>query len=667
MSAPPFLFQSEDRNTVFYHNIKVFIFGADVTPWLTSQVTVSYADRNGINRCSFTLSNAYRAFDLTSENLTNKKFRSGKPYAPDGKYSEEAKFTIYTLKVESQTNTKHQVKSFGGVKSNIDSGGTINEGEIRDSAKAEEATTTRYPMNPGSLVFHKYDPVRVFIQNPLTRDTNQWVCIFTGYLDTKPYSQNYVDGQSMINVSCQDIRVLMQNMRTASNPAVQTGNQNTLFFGGKPGQSRQDTGDAGFFNDLISPQNSISHVLAGLSFKQTVNFLLFGVPRPDNKGADSGVTGRVGALVKTDPLTYNPADKEDKRRQTLEKWNNLITFGDTEKFLTEHHMLKIGAATFHDGSIEVNGYKYGSPDIASVRFLYPSSGAPPSNLVEGQFGDAGVDAKVEMVSRLELLVNICKSIDYQMYVSGQGDIIFEFPMYDFLPGHYNTTYSKLYTFDKHIVSDNIDDEGGSPVTALEISSRNLRSELADHPANAGAVQGHAPANELRRTIFSNVLASRVGVHVETVFIPGVIEPNRLAQLGLIEFNKRLANFSKFDLTCSYRPFIGVNRPIYHVNKYRMGITETVNYTWRIREEATVDFALNYPRKLEDRGDGKFSFRFITGGEGTPISYSTVYQHAFATGQAVNATVDNQSGPPKAANNTGLSNQTGTMPGPQGKK
>ena len=666
MASPPFIFQSEERNTVFYHNIKVYIFGADVTPWLTSQVTVSYADRNGINRCSFTLSNAYRSFDLTSDNLTLKKFRTSAPYAADGKYSELAKFTIFSLKQNPKNNVIHKVKSFGGVKSKINSGGTINKGEIRDEAKTQEATTTRYPMNPGSLVFHKYDPIRVFIQNPLTKDPNQWVCIFTGYLDTKPYSQDYVYGQSMINISGQDIRVLMQNMRTATNPAVQTGNQNTLFFGGKPGQSVQDTGDAGFFNDLINPQNSISHVLAGMSFKESVNFLLFGVPRPDNQGADAGVTGRVGALVKTDPLTYNPSASEGKRRQVLETWNNLITFGDTEKFLTESNMMSIGAATYHGGSVTVNNFKYGSPDIAKVRFLYPSSGSPPSNLVEGQFGDAGVDAKVEMVSRLELLVTMCKSIDYQMYVSGQGDIIFEFPMYDFLPGHYNKTYSTLYTFDKHIVSDNIDDEGGTPVTALEISSRNLRSELAENPENAGAVQGHAPANELRRTIFSNVLASRVGVHVETVFIPGVVEQNRLAQLGLIEFNKRLSNFSKFDLTCSYRPFIGVNRPIYHVNKQRMGITETVNYTWRLREEASVDFALNYPRKLEDRGNGTFSFRFITGGEGMPISYNTIYKDAFSKGQGPNSDVPNNSGPPKAADNAGLSNTTGTMPGPKGK-
>ena len=35
MSAPPFTF-TEERNTVYYHNIRVYIAGADVTYALTS-------------------------------------------------------------------------------------------------------------------------------------------------------------------------------------------------------------------------------------------------------------------------------------------------------------------------------------------------------------------------------------------------------------------------------------------------------------------------------------------------------------------------------------------------------------------------------------------------------------------------------------------------------
>jgi len=652
MANPPFLFRGEDRNSVFYHNVRIFIFGADVTPWVTSQITVSYADRNGMNRCGFSLSNAYQCFEMTRENIEDKKFRLSDPRAPDGKYSEKAKNTIFNLK--KGTNILHKVKSFGGVKGQIRARGTINEKEIRDDAKTKDYTTSRYPFAVGSLIFHKYDPIRVFVQNPFTKDPNEWYCAFAGYVDTKPFSQSYLDGQSTININAQDIRILMQSMRTQTNPASHYGNQNILFFGGTPGaktssKETPDIGDAGIFNDLINPYSPVSHVLGGITFKQAISFLLFGIPRPDSKAG--GRVGQVCQLGDTAPLTYNPSDDYKKRRQTLEQWNNLINFGDGEKFLTEAKMESLGSQTYHGGK--------GSPDTAKVRYLFPSAGAPNSTLVESSLADGGVEARVEFVSRLELLISMCKTIDYQMYVSGLGDIIFEFPMYDFMPSHFNATYNNLYTFYKHLTNDNIDDEGGSPISALEITSRGLTTETSQ--GNTGqsvdVVPGHDAANEPRRTIFSNVLASRIGVHVETYFVPGVTDQNRLAQLGLIEFNKRLANFSKADMNSTYRPFIGVNRPIFNVVKQRLAITESITNTWRLREEVTSDFSLSFPRKLEQNKDGTYSFRFITGGEAQPISYNTIFdKKTFVSGQGQNSNVPNDKKPSTQSETATLSNK-----------
>ena len=210
--ATPFTFR-EDKNQVFYHDLKLFIFGTDVTPWITGQVNLHLADRDATNVLTCSLSNQYRALEITRENLgetptasldannqfktsnngratSSSKFRLTDPYAPQGQYSELAKAKIFTLKTQANLKSQVLVKTKGPVIS-MNQPGTIKKITDNDWSNAADDTTNRYPLSVGSLIFHKYDPVRFFIKNPLTRSDNEWVCMFTGYLDTKPFTQNY--------------------------------------------------------------------------------------------------------------------------------------------------------------------------------------------------------------------------------------------------------------------------------------------------------------------------------------------------------------------------------------------------------------------------------------------------------------------------------------------
>jgi len=260
--------------------------------------------------------------------------------------------------------------------------------------------------------------------------------------------------------------------------------------------------------------------------------------------------------------------------------------------------------------------------------------------------DLAPNTKIDWVSRYELLLRLCKDADYQMYISGCGDVIFEFPMYDFSPSDYGSVYEKLYTINFHLISDDINDEGGQPVSALQITSTFLSEELNTNPVSGNTSQDKPQLyNQLNRTIFSNVLASRIGVHLETIQVVGVTDTDKLVQLGMIEFNKRLAAMNTFDMEHLYRPFLGINRPIYHAQKERMGITTSVNDTWNIRQDATTKTSLAFTRKKEN--DGRW--RFITGGEATPISYSTIYYDPSVIKAAgVNVTPETVGKTPKGA-------------------
>ena len=682
MANTPFFFR-EEKNHTYYHDFKVFIFGTDVTPWITSQVALNKTDRDGISSLSFNLSNTYRAFEITGENLgqedpntfldnlgnpktitdngqvtRSSKFRLTDPYSIYGKYSELAKAKIYSLKKQvngTKRNIKFKVQTLGPVVGG--QGAQIRKISNEDANKATSEATDRYPMNIGSLIFHKYDPVRFFVKNPLTREDDQWTCEFTGYLDTKPYSQNYTNGDSTINITCQDIRILMSLMRVQVNSCSQVSNENLAFFGTKNSGAQDPIPlDSGLFNDFIV-RNDKTHILGGRTWIGSMKFLLFGAPVEGG-----GRRGGIGKL-KTG-LTYSYDPKDSKRESLLENWNNVIVFGTTPiavkedvaplvpegsleadptkfemmpssaasgsmkpgTFLTKSQMYALGSSTVPD--------QPGSPDAAKVHFLLPAAGTPLSNCIEYDVYN-GINQRVEFQTRLELLTQLCKNIDYQMYVSGMGDIIVEFPMYDFQPTDYNETYNNLYTFTNHMVSDNINDEGGSAISALQVTSRELFKSTQDPTKTADALPGiPGVGTELRQTIFSSVLASRIGPVIETHDVPGVVDYAQLVRLGYIEFNKRLANFNKFDMTVIFRPFVGINRPIYHLRKQRFGISSTVAYTWRLLEDVSLEVSLLYTRKREGN-----TFRFITGGERQPISYRTIYTGVKAPGMGVSDTLE----------------------------
>jgi hypothetical protein len=535
---------------------------------------------------------------------------SGTPnsYSPEWRSSEAAKRRIYDLKKTKATNLKWAgIQSFGP--------GSTSAGDkvkftknFKDVTKATSSTAERYPFNEGSLVFHKNDPVRVFVKNPFSRDNDSWTCEFTGYLSVKPFSQDYVTGQSIINVTALDIRDLMKYMRTQTNPSAQYGAANTLVLNG--GSVDQGNKNAGMMGDQRPGFKVVSHVLASKNWFDSVNYLLFGTEKNKSNG--------VCNLSKGETIYYDPADSNAK--QVLSDWNDLILFGETGKFLEYAKMLEIGLGTYFGG-------KY-SPDDAKVHFLIPKGQAPNANLIQYTI-DAQPNARIDFDTRYNLLHTLCSNIDYQMYVTGTGDVVFEFPMYDFLPSYYGPYYESLYTFDKHIINDSIDDESGTVCTAVRLQSDVIPSNYGHEAQKGSPLENSA---QLVTTVFSNVLASRVGVAEDTISRPGIVDSNRRMQVAMIEFMKRLANFSRFELQATYRPFIGLNRPIFHKKKKRFGITNKVDYTYNLRADVNLQLDLNFVRKEE--GDGKF--RFITGGEAMPISYSTLYGKGkgFVEGQGV---------------------------------
>lgn len=256
----------EHQHAVFFHDVRVFIFGVEVTPWLTGQVTINICDRNGPNQASFILSNPADAFVVTKENLawdaTNERrtaleaklvqlqaqltqvtaaankqaAATKKPVAKSStdapgleKNIEEIQKTLNTLSLGDPNNGIWRMSK----QQNFIETGVYTDLHYSEQAKHDifykklelnkdgsgnffvDPLTLNpiYPLSPRSLVFHKHDTVRIFGLYPydepgrVSAETfdEKWIPLFTGFVDQKPRSVNAINGESSISLSCTSV------------------------------------------------------------------------------------------------------------------------------------------------------------------------------------------------------------------------------------------------------------------------------------------------------------------------------------------------------------------------------------------------------------------------------------------------------------------------------
>ncbi len=460
----------------------------------------------------------------------------------------------------------------------------------------QDTGDSRWPLQERSVVFHKNDPMRIFIHNPYTEETF-WTHGFAGFIDQYPVQTDYVTGHSNLTIQCYDIRALMQKMRVNQNKTLPTRKSEPLF-----------TERSSIFADLLVPR-LWGQAFANLSFEQSIALLTTGT---DLEGKGDAARFGIGELtlgkIVTYPETEEPSDAIN--RATLEEWHTLVINGQSEVRgqianltpLTNRDVQTIGEGTTSDGPW--------SPLTAKVHFLLPKDGTAARNLVQETF-DAGTEQR-DWTNRFQIISDFCARLDYEFTVAPTGDLIFEFPMYDFLPEDFGD-WQPLFEVDKHLMSGNFKDEGGDIVTALVATGGVSRPQF-DPLQNA-------PQSVIPRAIVqSSVMAARVGITVDQVSLPFTQNPTRLRSLALIEFQKRLALVNEIDQEFGYRPYIMPNRPMFNAVDQRMGLTSSVTNTIQVFQVASTSAVLRYVRQVRDDG----TFRFITGSDSMPISYRKIF-------------------------------------------
>lgn len=542
---------------------------------------------------------------------------------------------------------------------------------------------SRYDLTPGACAINILDHVRYFIMDPnednLVLEDTMWKPEYTGFITSAAVSENPMTGESSIQVTCHDIRHVMRKMRYMTN-ANDASVLSTLITFDDLGEVQDGTG---LFNDLFmaSKVTKFANTLSDCSAETVIRAMILGEDI-DALKVDANATDRIWKLETSQDAKYpksptftsiNALDswysnkiKEvmaekskpgsnfspigtftmglfkgytppegtkntDNSEQVakLEEWMDTLNFGIARQWLSYNDVTIIGQNTRPSLGKEFGAKDDQSPFSAHNGFLHvlcPAGGLSVENIWDKVF--VTLDGSPSMSNRMEVLEQMCNTIDYQIHVNTMGDLMFEFPMYDFYPEEFGK-YKYTMALGDSIKSHEFNDEGdGNPVTGLRVFGNYSADDMYSKEDNEWL-----RANLYSVYIKSDYMASKYGVLVEELSIPWATgawgtattgegsenaeKITALASFGVIEFTKRVAKMSHMGINSIYNPFLWPNKPILNKELRRMGLITGINSAMQLNGVCTTGINSEYIRKADTNGE----FLNLCGAKNTPFSYA----------------------------------------------
>lgn len=598
----------------------IYVQGVDISDYIKGSVTVSKSNVSGHSTLTFTLDNSNDAFVWTDRNLSgpvfgtvakrdffiNKEGQRQKYIIKDGVITdaflqnEELKKKVFQYKFEATQQVTITVN--GETKTSTEK---VNPMSVDAHGNV---IFPRFDLAPNRCIFSRMDPIRMWSLYPYKiggRSEQLWIPEFAGFIETVSIEDDEVLGTSTITIECADSRqAVMTRMRISS--SVSSSLANPLDLVGHRPVSFYDEGENG--TNAISPEQAeiqkkrqadVQNPLqGGLTFFSPVNKNLlfyddvinspFGTTTPPNQNLEE--------TMKT-LMVFNPGALERGRARRginniefggtfsfpyqlgndgftvnfLQQYHKFCLFGPKGRPWTREEVDEVGRETTTTGKFW--------PLNARLWILRPMDKTGPANLADLSTVNIQLSHQAEWTSRLEAIRNIIESLDYQMYVSGTGDIHVEFPFADFRPEDFGE-FKEVFSFKKAVVSLGYSDEAEEPVAGLTVTT------------GFGAAVPPQPdivtANYASIFAFSPYIAARYGMNVsQAVSYPflNLKQKGVAQQRAAIEMQKANARCHTMNMTASYRPFLLPNRPVQHVRRSRIGNTVTVDTTFEIGANA----------------------------------------------------------------------------------
>lgn len=345
----------------------------------------------------------------------------------------------------------------------------------------------------------------------------------------------------------------------------------------------------------IYPDTGANQATIRAFWQNWYNLCLFGSPRrKDTQSTSFAPSGpRGGRRSPGIPVEDGPLDHSINLR----------------RYWTEQEVHTAGEKSRREGLWQT--------DTQAVHMIMPSRQAPTSDLIfeAGIITQSNVQSNLNWTNRLSLLNDACDNVDYRFWVSGTGDLIFEFAQYDFDPRDYGA-YEEVLTLDHHLLNESFDEEGGEVITAVVANGSYVGLQNVDEQQLAQFIPRSVG-------VWSPNLASRHGLNVRVKNYPQIVNTTRLNRLAMLEFQKLLAAADEYQIGVAFRPWLLLNKPIFNKYRDRFALIDGIRWTLPITAGAiaghsvpTYSLTLNYSRSVDEIGIP----RFITGGPSQPMYF-----------------------------------------------
>jgi hypothetical protein len=626
--------KDDERFPTFVLDQKLYIQGVEVSKYLKGSATVTKNNVTGHNTLTFTLDNSHDKFVWTDRNLGFSVFERSYFYDENGDkifyYSEQDKEYARRLaralnpdnsgaenieNLDAELASAKLDKSFlqyeAAKKKVFDYKTNPNVNPISVDA-AGNKLFTRFDLVPNKCVFARMDPIRLFSRYPFRPDTGiadeLWMPEFAGFIENVSIEDDDVLGTSTITIECADIRQsILTRMRISS--SVSSSLTNPLDLLGLRPLAIFDDGTTNTGNNATPQQQQIIKEVQKVSprfFREndpTVTFYddvvnsVFGTEIPPNMNLESTIRlllefkydlvkkGRArrgvnniqyGGTFRVPWADYRPEVVYSATlvRDYLQEYHLFTLFGPKRRPWTTGEVDYVGARTI---TVDTEGQFLGdfTPLNCRLWFLLPHENSGPANLAELTTANIQMAHEANWTNRIEVLRNVLEGVDYQMFVSGTGDIHIEFPFADFRPEDFGI-FKDVFRFQRATISTSYSDEAEEPIAGLTVVTGWAAGAASPDPISEAFYQ--------KSFAFSPYIAARYGMNVtQTVSLPylSINEKPIAQQRAVIEFQKANARCNTLQFQSAYRPFLLPNRPVHHLRRSRIGLIVSSDTTFEI--------------------------------------------------------------------------------------
>ncbi len=562
-------------------------------------------------------------------------------------------------------------------------------GQIVDpgSLKAEYfgRTIKRYPLIDGGSIFHPMDPVRIFMRDPF--NPSRWYYMFAGFI-SDIIDNTDENNVKTLTITVEDVSKLLRLTRVFINPGIIDAQQVvdrsadlalrdfhvnflsgftlpevffTIIFGpDKVGFEQARQKSVSLDGDT---QNKIG--LRGIGHFDWGNSAIFTFG-PSEQTSTAKVTNSL--KVDTDK-TKLMAEKPSINIKSLQAWQTIIDHEVQQsdlylmildEYRTKEIVNKLIGSTNNvqiDDVISIIGrsINYYPIDGGRLLMLIPTSFGDKNNSVIVKDLIQSYPLQSEWITAGQILWDIVERIQFSMYCTPKGDLVVEFPLYDFDPDDFGMdavssdaiSSGGITTYEPLVVAEKLYKSGprgpyGSKYVLAKRDTYNWESAFMDEKVYTMAIVPYYIIQNWETLAQSNILpgkqavirlpdlAAIYGVRPAPITPRGYIGSIDAAHVyANIQLNKLNADAHSMRINFVPNIQLWLNRPIYIHERNCIGTTRQISHSivWgqKGNMESTVDLSTIRQWDGQTTKDGRPIFVPIGGYASRPLNYAAMFK------------------------------------------